>query len=198
MKDRWINIELNSAFWDRFFLPFPLVVIGSKEGEHYDFAPKHMAIPLSWEDHYGFVCTPQHSTYHNIIKHGFFTVSYPKANQLTIASLTASPRTKDDLDKDILKQIETVSSEKIEGFFLKDSFLMLECKLFKIYDDFGNNSLITGRIINARADENYIRSEDIDEQMQIFNNPILSYLHPGRYTQIKETAHFPFPKNFKK
>ncbi len=198
MKGRWRNIELNDSFWERFYLPFPLVVIGSKEGDHFDLAPKHMSIPLSWEDHYGFVCTPRHSTYHNIKKHGYFTVSYPKPEQLVITSLTASPRTNSDTDKAILSQIETIPASTIEGVFLKDSFLMLECKLYKIYDDFGQNSLITGRIINARADEDYLREADKDEQQQLFNHPLLSYLHPGRYASIKETGVFPLPKDFKK
>jgi len=198
MEDKWINIELNNSFWERFYLPFPLVIIGSKEGDHYDLAPKHMAIPLSWENHYGFVCTPRHSTYQNIKKHGFFTVSYPMPDQITLTSLTASPRSDGDLDKAILDQINTIPASKIEGVFLKDSFLMLECKLYKIYDDFGQNSLITGKIIQAKAHEDYLRESDKNEQIQLFKNPLLSYLHPGRYAIIKETAVFPLPKDFKK
>lgn len=198
MEDRWINIELNNSFWERFYLPFPLVIIGSKEGDHFDLAPKHMAIPLSWENHYGFVCTPRHSTYHNIKKHGYFTVSYPMPDQVTLTSLTASPRTDADLDKSILDQINTIPASKIEGVFLKDSYLMLECKLYKIYDDFGQNSLITGKIIHARAHEDYLRESDKDEQVQLFNHPLITYLHPGRYAVIKNTTVFPLPKDFKK
>lgn len=198
MKDRWINIELNNSLWERFYLPFPLVIIGSKEGDHFDLAPKHMSIPLSWENHYGFVCTPRHSTYQNIKKHGVFTVSYPIPDQLTLTSLTASPRTEDDRDKAILKQIDTVPAIIIDGVFLKDSFLMLECELYKIYDDFGVNSLITGKIVNARIHEDYMRESDKDEQMQLFKHPILTYLHPGRFSIIRDTAVFPLPKDFKK
>ena len=198
MGARWINLELNDSFWDRFYLPFPLVVIGSKEEDRFDLAPKHMAIPLSWKNHYGFVCTPTHSTYQNIKNHGAFTVSYPTPNQLTLTSLTASPRTDNDTDKSILNNIETIPAELIDGVFLKDSFLMLECKLFKIYDDFGINSLITGTIVHARAHEDYLREVDKDEQQQLYLHPLLTYLHPGRYAKIKETAIFPFPEDFKK
>ena len=198
MNSGLVNIEVDSSFWDRFFLPFPLVVIGSKEGDAYDLAPKHMAIPLSWENHYGFVCTEKHATYHNIKEHGFFTVSYPKVDQLALASLTASQRSIKANDKMILNHIDNIPAEVIDGIFLKDSFLMLECKLFKIIDGFGVNSLITGTIIHAQIDEEYLRSEDKNEQTQIYNHPVLSYIHPGRYAAVKDTAIFPFPKDFKK
>lgn len=198
MNSGIVNIKIDSTFWERFFLPFPLVVVGSKEGDKYDLAPKHMAIPLSWENHYGFVCTESHSTYQNIKSHGFFTVSYPKVEQLALTSLTASQRSDEDRDKMILDHIDCIPAEKIDGVFLKDSFLMLECELYKIIDDFGINSLITGRIIHARIDENYLREEDRNEQIQIYDHPVLSYIHPGRYTAIKDTAVFPFPKDFKK
>jgi flavin reductase (DIM6/NTAB) family NADH-FMN oxidoreductase RutF len=193
-----VNIKIDSSFWDRFFLPFPLVIVGSKEGDKYDLAPKHMAIPLSWDNHYGFVCTEQHATYHNIKKHGFFTVSYPKVDQLALASLTACQRSDKDKNKMILNHIENIPAVKIDGVFLKDSFLMLECELFKIIDGFGINSLITGKIIHARIDEEYLREVDRNEQLQIYNHPVLSYIHPGRYAAIKDTAVFPFPKDFKK
>lgn len=198
MKTQIVNIALDSAFWDRFFLPFPLVVIGSKEGDTYDLAPKHMAIPLSWSTHFGFVCTSNHTTYHNIAKHKCFTVSYPKPEQLVETSLTASPRTKDDCTKTILNHIETIPAVKIDGVFIKDSWLMLECELHKVYDDFGINSLIAGNIIYARINEEYLLETDKNEQIQLYENPLLSYIHPGRYAFIKETSAFPFPKNFKK
>ena len=198
MGAKWINIGIDDSFWDRFYLPFPLVVIGSKENNHFDLAPKHMAIPMSWENHYGFVCSPEHSTYQNIKEHGFFTVSYPKPSQVVSTSLTASPREGTNSDKAILDFIQTVPAEQIDGVFLKDSFLMLECKLFKIYDDFGRNSLITVIIINARAHVDYLRNNDKDEQHQLHKHPLLTYLHPGRFAAIRETSAFPFPLNFKK
>lgn len=193
-----INISVDGDFWERFFLPFPLVVIGSKEGDKFDMAPKHMAIPLSWENHFGFVCTKRHATYHNIKKHGFFTVSYPKVEQLAITSLSASQRVGSKNKKMILDHFNYTPAKKIEGVFLEHSFLMLECELLKIYDDFGINSLITGKIIYARVDEDYLRNIDRNEQVQIYTHPVLSYIHPGRYAAIKDTAVFPFPKDFKK
>jgi len=198
MRSGIVNIKIESNFWDRFFLPFPLVVVGSKEGNKYDLAPKHMAIPISWENHYGFVCTEKHATYRNIKEHGFFTVSYPKVNQLAMASLTACQRSDEDRDKMILDHIEKIPAVKVDGVFLNDSFLMLECELYKIIDGFGINSFITGKIIHARIDEEYLREVDKNEQVQIYKHPVLSYIHPGRYAAIKDTSVFPFPKDFKK
>jgi flavin reductase (DIM6/NTAB) family NADH-FMN oxidoreductase RutF len=198
MAAKYRHIELNEGFWERFYLPFPLVIIGSKEGDHYDLAPKHMAMPLSWEHHYGFVCTPAHATYQNIKIYENFTVSYPRPEQLMSISLSASPRSQEDQHKAVINLLETTPAEVIDGVFIKGSFLMLECKLLEIFDYFGKNSLITGTIVNARADENYLIGADKNNQQQLYEHPLLTYLHPGRCATIKETINFPFPKDFKK
>jgi flavin reductase (DIM6/NTAB) family NADH-FMN oxidoreductase RutF len=198
MEERFADITIDEVLWDRFYLPYSLVVIGSKEKNAFDLAPKHMAMPLGWENYFGFVCTPRHATYKNIKKHGTFTVSFPKVDQLAFASLAASPRSKKENEKVILKHIETIPAEIVDGVFLKDSILMFECNLHKIYDDFGKSSLISGKIIKAKIDIDYLRVSDINDQLLIYNHPILSYLYPDRYAIIKETVAFPFPKGFKK
>ena len=87
------ELDVSQPVWDRFFWVAPLVLIGTQEpdGTH-DLAPKHMAIPIGWENYYGFVCTPRHHTYANIQREGVFTVSYPRPSQLVLTSLAASPR----------------------------------------------------------------------------------------------------------
>ena len=51
-----IGLDPHGPIWDRFFTVAPLVVVGTREpdGGH-DLAPKHLAMPLSWANHFGFV-----------------------------------------------------------------------------------------------------------------------------------------------
>jgi hypothetical protein len=51
-----IPLPLNAPIWDAFFTVAPLVLVGTREddGSH-DLAPKHMALPLGWQNHFGFV-----------------------------------------------------------------------------------------------------------------------------------------------
>ena len=192
------SFSSKSHIWDRVFMVFPLVIVGTKEaGEDYDLAPKHMAMPVSWENHFGFVCTPRHGTYHNIKREGVFTVSYPNPSQWMQASLTASPRC-DDGHKHALDLIETFPAEKVDGVLVADSYLYFECELDRIVDDFGVNSLIVGKIVTTHVAESALRSAEQDDQEVIFNQPLLSYLHPGRFAEIKQSLAFPFPKGMKK
>jgi flavin reductase (DIM6/NTAB) family NADH-FMN oxidoreductase RutF len=156
-----------------------------------------MAMPLSWQDHFGFVCTPRHGTYHNAKREGVFTVSYPKPTQWLQTSLTASPRCEDG-HKHALDLVETFPAEKIDGVFVPEGYLYFECELDRIIDDFDVNSLIVGRIVNVHIDDAMVRSVEQDDQEMLYNNPLITYLHPGRFAQIRETLTFPFPKGMKK
>ncbi len=184
--------------WDRVFMVFPLVIIGTREEDgSYDLAPKHMAMPLSWQNHFGFVCTPRHGTYHNAKREGVFTVSYPNPTQWLQSSLAASPRDSEG-HKPALKALKTFPAEEIDGVFVHDGYLYFECEIDRIIDDFDINSLIVGKIIRTHVDSDALRDADQDDQELIFNNPLISYLHPGRFTQIRNSMAFPFPKGMKK
>ena len=192
------DLSLKSPPWDRVFMVFPLVIVGTKEEDgSFDLAPKHMAMPLSWENHFGFVCTPRHGTYHNAKREGVFTVSYPNPSQWLQASLTASPRCEDG-HKHALELVETFPAETVDGVLVSDGYLYFECELERIIDGFDDNSLIVGRIVAAHADESVIRSVEQDDQELIYNHPLLGYLHPGRFAEIRESMAFPFPKGMKK
>lgn len=193
-----VSLELEHPIWDRFFLPAPLAVIGSREesGE-WDLAPKHMVTPLSWENYFGFVCAPSHSTYSNIQLEGVFTVSFPRADQVVMTSLTASPRWEDGSKVEV-QAVPTVPARFVEGIFLRDSSLMLECELDRIIDDFGSNSLIAGKIVGAHVHEEALRGDDRDDQEVVAQSPLLVYLHPGRFTQITRSDSFPFPTGFRR
>lgn len=193
-----VTLELDLPIWDRFFLPAPLTVIGSRE-EHggWDLAPKHMVTPLSWENYFGFVCARSHSTYTNIQREQVFTVSFPRPDQVVMTSLTAAPRWEDGSKVEV-EAVPTVVARFIDGIFLRDSFLFLECELDRIIDDFGSNSLIAGKIIAAHVHQSALRGNDRDDQEVVAESPLLVYLHPGRFTQVTRSDKFPFPRGFRR
>jgi flavin reductase (DIM6/NTAB) family NADH-FMN oxidoreductase RutF len=193
--DRLVPLDTDRPVWDRFFGVYPLVIVGSKEDLQYNLAPKHLAMPLGWENHYCFVCSPRHSTYHNIRRHGAFTVSYPRPSEVLLASLAAAPRC-EDLTKPTIPALPTFPARRVDGVLVRGCYLFLECTLHSILDGFGPNSLIIGDVVAAAAHEDALRAEDRDEAEQIFESPLLAYVSPGRLAEIRQTTAFPFPKGF--
>lgn len=191
-----IELSTDQPIWDRFFSVFPLVIVGSKEDEdRYNLAPKHMAMPLGWENHFCFVCSPWHSTYTNIRRHDAFTVSYPRPSEVLLASLAAAPRC-EDFSKPSLLVLPTLPARKVDGVLVKGSYVCLECTLHSIVDGFGPNSLIIGNVVAAAAHEDVLRIDERDESEQIFQHPLLAYVNPGRFAEVRQTTAFPFPKGF--
>ena len=193
-------VELDTAhpIWDQFYWVAPLVLVGTREenGSH-DLAPKHMASPMGWENYYGFVCTPRHGTYHNIRRTGEFTVSFPWPEQLVLTSLAASPRFEAG-EKPSLAALPVSPAQRIDGVLVDGACLQLECRLHRIYDDFGVNSLITGEVVRAALDPRAERVPDGDDAELLYRHPPLAYLHPGRFATLRETQAFPFPAGMKK
>jgi flavin reductase (DIM6/NTAB) family NADH-FMN oxidoreductase RutF len=194
--ERLIPLTTDQPIWDRFFTVCPLVIVGSKEEDgQYNLAPKHLAMPLGWENHYCFVCSPRHTTYHNIRRHGVFTVSYPRPTEVLLASLAAVPRCEDN-SKPSLLVLPTSPACRVDGVMVEGCYLFLECTLDRILDGFGPNSLIIGNVVAAAAHEDALRAEERDESDQIFQFPLLAYLNPGRFAEIRQSMAFPFPKDF--
>ncbi len=197
-SEQLIELDLDQPIWDRFFSVHPLVVIGTRESDGSDdLAPKHLVIPVSWENYFGFVCTPKHRTYQNIVRSKQFTVTYARPSQVVIASLAASPRCEDG-SKPIIDLLPTIPAKDVDAVLMKDGYLFLECTLHKIYDDFGDNSLITGRILSARIANDALRVADGDDQHLLQQAPLLAYLYPGRFAEISNTHTLPFPRGFKR
>ncbi|HXY36947.1 MAG TPA: flavin reductase [Planctomycetaceae bacterium] len=193
--EKLIPLPTDQPVWDRFFGVFPLVIIGSKEEDRYNLAPKHLAMPLGWDNYYCFVCSPNHSTYHNIRRHRAFTVSYPRPTEVMVATLAAAPRC-EDRSKPSLLLLPTFPARQVDGVLVKECCLFLECTLNRIIDGFGRNSLIIGDVVAAAVHEDFLRSAERDEADQIFQNPLLAYLNPGRIAEIRQTVAFPFPTGF--
>jgi flavin reductase (DIM6/NTAB) family NADH-FMN oxidoreductase RutF len=189
------TLESDLPIWDRFYTVAPLVLIGTKEAEGYDLAPKHMVTPLGWENYFAFVCAPRHRTYQNITQEKVFTVSYPRPTQLVLTSLAAAPRCGDDTKPSLLA-LPTFPASQIDGVFVAEGYIFLECQLDRIVDGFGVNSLITGRIVAAHVHEDALRTSDRDDQDVIHQAPLLGYLSPGRIATIAESYSFPFPLDF--
>ncbi len=195
-QDRIVEIATDRPIWDRFFSVFPLVLVASQEADgSYDIAPKHLAMPLGWENYFCFVCTPRHATYHNVRRHRAFTVSYPRPSEVLLASLAAAPRVEDD-SKPSLLALPTFPARRVDGVLVGQCYLYLECTLHSILDGFGRNSLIIGDVVAAAAHEDALRAEEQDEADQLFQFPLLAYLSPGRIAEIRQSTAFPFPKGF--
>ena len=198
-SEKWVSLDTSVPVWKRFFMIAPLAVVGTREGAGYDLAPKHMITPMGFDNYFGFVCTPTHGTYQNIAAHGEFTVSFPRPDQTLIASLSASPRSAGISKADqVLGSLPTCRATEVDALFLEQSYLMFECKHYKTIDGFGRNSLITGTILHAFVDPDYLRVSEQDEQQQLHENPLLAYVAEGRFARVADTYHFPFPKGFKR
>jgi flavin reductase (DIM6/NTAB) family NADH-FMN oxidoreductase RutF len=198
LEQHAIPLALDKPVWDQVFTVAPLVIIGTKEPDgSFNLAPKHLATPLSWKDHFGFVCTPSHATYRNVKREGVFTVSYPRPTQMVQTSLTAAPR-EDDNSKPALALLPTFPAQEIDGVFVEDAYLFFECELERIIDGFDINSLIAGRIIAAYVSPESLRGEDCDDAAMLAEAPLLVYLNWGRFARIRESFTFPFMRGFKR
>jgi flavin reductase (DIM6/NTAB) family NADH-FMN oxidoreductase RutF len=147
---------------------------------------------MGWENYFGFVCAPRHRTYQNIAREQAFTVSCPRPTQLVVTSLAAAPRCGND-DKPSLLALPTFPACKIDGVFVQDAYIFLQCELDLIVDWFGVNSLIVGRIIAAHAYEEALRTSDRDDQDVL--QAVARYLAPD-VLHIRESFSFPFPLDF--
>jgi len=191
-------LDLSQPVWEQVHMVAPLTVVGTREPDgSYDLAPKHLAMPLSWREHYGFVCTPSHATYVNARREGSFTVSFPRPDQVVLASLAAAPRC-DDEQKHSLRAVPTVPASAVDGVLLEQAYLHLECIVERVIDGFAENSLIVGRVVAAAAANDSIRDADVDAQDMVARAPMLAYLHPGRFAEIVETRAFPYHRGFRR
>jgi flavin reductase (DIM6/NTAB) family NADH-FMN oxidoreductase RutF len=194
--DQLVSLATDQPIWDRVFSVAPLVLVGSKEEDgSFNVAPKHMAMPLGWDHYYCFVCTPGHTTYHNIRRHGAFTVSYPRPTEVMLATLAAAPRWEDH-SKPSMVAMPTFPARQVDGVLVEGCYLYLECTVHSVLDGFGPNSLIVGNVVAAAAHEDALRARERDEAEQLYRFPLLAYLSPGRIAQVRQSTAFPFPKGF--
>jgi flavin reductase (DIM6/NTAB) family NADH-FMN oxidoreductase RutF len=139
-----VDLSTATPIWERFFTVAPLVLVGTKERDGYDLAPKHLAVPLGWENYFGFVCTPRHATLRNLLLHPEFTVSFPGADRILDASFSAGGR-QENRSKPTLAALPTFPARTVDGVLVGGCALYLECVLDRLVDGFGENSLVVQR-----------------------------------------------------
>lgn len=193
---RLVSLDMQRPVWEQCYTVAPLVLVGTQEKDGFDLAPKHMVTPLGWDNYFGFVCTPRHRTYHNVLETGAFTVSYPRPDQVALVSRAATPR--EDGAKTVMKDLPTVDAEHVEGVLLEGSYLQLECRFERRVDRLGKHSLIIGFIAAARVHEEALRAPKRNGEEIVQTVPLLAYLAPERYARIEESEAFPFPEAFEK
>lgn len=193
-----VALSLATPIWERLFTVAPLVLVGTKEpAGGYDLAPKHMAMPLGWQNRYCFVCSPRHATYVNALRTGEFTVSFPTAEQVVSTSLAAAPR-EDDGSKPALAGLETVPARAVDGVLLAGAYLALECRLERVVAGIGENAIVTGEIVAASAAAEALRAPEVDDHELLSQFPLLAYLSPGRFALVGASRSFPFPVDFRR
>ena len=195
-QTHYVDLELDEPVWESFFSVFPLVLVGTREedGSH-DLAPKHLAMPMSWDNYFGFVCTPRHGTYRNVQRTGEFTVSFPSPDQVLATSLAASPRCGDG-EKPALDALQVEPARTVDGVVVTAARVQLECRLERVLDGLGDNSLIIGKLVSARVDPAAARAMDRDDNELVNRAPLLAYLYPFRFAVIDQSQGFPVPEGF--
>ena len=195
-REGLIELAVGPEMWKRVFAVAPLVLVGTKEAGDYNFAPKHMAMPLGWEGFYCFVCSPRHATYRNVIEHPQFTVSFPRPEQIVESSLAAGGRFEGGV-KPTLAAVPSVPARAVDGRLVEGCSLYLECDLERIVDGFGPNSLIVGRVAAASAARDALRGSEVDDADLVHRLGLLAYLAPGRFAVVRDSLSFPYPADFR-
>ncbi len=190
-----VPLQVTAPLWSRFFTVAPLVLVGTRERDGFDIAPKHMAMPLGWDNYYCFVCSPRHATYRNALEHRAFTVSFPDQELILQTGLAASWR-ESDSSKPALSALRTFPASVVDGVLVESCTLYLECELDQVVDGFGDNSLVVGRVLAAAAREDVLRHGETDDADVLQEAGVLAYLHPGRFTTVRDSLAFPFPVEF--
>jgi flavin reductase (DIM6/NTAB) family NADH-FMN oxidoreductase RutF len=154
-----------------------------------------MAMPLGWSNYFCFACSPRHATYRNAERTGTFTVSFPRPGGVIGASLAAAPRVEGG-GKPSLGAVPVVPSRVVEGVLAQDAYLWLECRLDRMVDGFGANSLVVGEIVAAAMAEGAARGADTDDADVVAREPLLAYVATGRFAEVRDTLGFPFHTGF--
>lgn len=194
----FVSLPTDHPVWERFPMVAPLVLVATLEPDgSADVAPKHLAMPVSWQNWFGFVCHPDHGTYRNIIATEQFTVGYPSPRMMLEASLAAAPRASDG-SKPTVEVLSLRPAKVVEGVLVEGCRVHLECRLDRIVDDLGGNVLIIGRVVAAHVSEALLRSAEVDDHDLVHATPLVAYVHPGRVATVDETVSFPYHVGFRR
>jgi flavin reductase (DIM6/NTAB) family NADH-FMN oxidoreductase RutF len=194
----FVRLPVDGGLWERFHTVAPLVLVGTRDADGgFDLAPKHMAMPLSWDPWFGVVCAPAHRTWQNAVRTRVFTVSYLAPSHVVAGSLAAAPRLASG-DKPSLAGVPTVPARTVEGVLVAGAVVALECALERTVDGLGSNGLLVGRVVDAHASSEALVLEDRDPGEQLAQAPLLAYVHPGRVAVVERTHAFPYHAGFRR
>lgn len=192
-----VSLSTEEPVWARVFIVSPLVLVGTIEDDgSVDIAPKHMAMPLGWQNLFCFVCSRRHATLRNAEARGAFTVSFPRPGHVVDASMAAGGRA-EDASKPSLAALRTFPATVVEGPLVEGCYLYLECRLERLVEGFGENALVVGEIVAASVAEEALRVSDGDDADTIAREPLLAYLSPGRFALVQRSLSFPFPVDYR-
>jgi len=197
-NEKLVELELSSPIWSHFFMPAPLVVVGTEEPDgSADLAPKHMVMPLGWQNHVGFMCSETHSTRSNILRTGEFTMTWLRPDGVISAALAAAPRCEEG-QKPSLDLLETFPAEKVAPPLVRGGYLYLECRLLDTWDTLAPASLIAGEIVAARVADASVRRPSRDDAELLAEDPPLVYMPPGWYGTVEGARAFPFHRGMQR
>ncbi|CCQ37482.1 flavin reductase domain protein [Natronomonas moolapensis 8.8.11] len=198
LPDGFVTLQPDQSFFETLYTAAPLVLVGTRgpDGSS-NLAPKHMAMPLGWSGHFGFVCTPEHGTYRNVERTGAFTVSYPRPEHVLETSLAAAPRDGEG-DKPTLAAIETVEAGAVDAPAVSGAYGVLECERDRTVEGFGEAGLVVGDVVAKHVHSDAYRSDDAEPEALLGRAPVLAHLYPDRFAEISESRQFPFPEGFER
>ena len=184
-----LSLELDSPIWDRFFSVAPLVLIGTTnaDGSH-DLCATYRAIPVGPENLFAFLASPDDAAADNARRDGCFTVSFPRPEQVVQTSV-AAVGTGDR--HPLADQLPVTSAKTVDGGVLEGAWLYLECEVERAIDDLGSSLMIIGRIVAAYLDREARRLAERDDYDLLMRHPLLAFVAPGRFAEIKHTDAFP-------
>jgi flavin reductase (DIM6/NTAB) family NADH-FMN oxidoreductase RutF len=166
---------------DKLYFTYPntVAVICTKFRGKVFVMPSVWQIPLSYSPAiFGILISPKRNTYKKILKTKNFSLnyfSYLYADLITkLGSSTGS-----EIDKVKKYKLKLLKAKKINSPLLKDSFVSLECKLFK-KAKYGDHVLFAAKVVNLTYDKKMF----IGNTLNILKaNPLL-YLGNMTYTTI--------------
>ena len=198
MSTTIVPLATDSPIWSRALHVAPLVLVATIEDDGSpDVAPKHMAMPLGWENRFCFVCSPRHATYRNAVARGAFTVSFPLPDADRRDEPGRGRTCRRPSKPEPRRPYRRSRPARSTGVLVEGCYLWLECELERVIDGFGENSLVIGRVVAAAADERAMRDPERDDADLLHELPLLAYLAPGRMATIDDTNAFPFPVDFR-
>ena len=194
-----VELPVGPGLWDRVFGVASLVLVGTRESDRWDFAPKHMAMPLGWE---GFYCFVVHAT----------ACDLPQCRRRIHSSRSASRGLSRSSSRASLREVGSRRVEKpslavptdehqraiVDGAIVDGCPFYLECELERVVDGFGLNSLVVGRVVAASAAREALRGADVDDADLVHRLGLLAYLAPGRFAVVRESLSFPLPADFRR